>query len=115
MKKKFRQLNNEKLIGNPKESGRYTKLGKINERGEDVYRLVDKIIYTIDVCPFCNKTNTFHKRMMDGGCRIGNVWRMDKVDCDSYYVLKKFDFCFNCVKEFIIEIYCWEKLSGSVK
>ena len=70
--------------------------------------LTNKFIMKINVCPYCKSHNTFHKRVQDTGDKIDNVWRIErhgKLKINNSYGCKKWDYCFNCEREFLIEFF----------
>lgn len=87
-------------------SGRYTEIGWIKTYSE--YTLIDKIIYPVNVCPHCKSNATYHRRLQQHE-EVGiNIWRTAEDVVDSGRVYKKFDFCLDCHKEFVMEIYIYK-------
>src|SRR3990167_9623187 len=89
-------------------SGRYTEVGFIKTYEE--FTLIDKVIYPVNVCPHCKSQATFHRRIQVNGDVTDNVWR-DKQSAGQsdgkYYA--KFDYCLDCHKEFLMELYIYKK------
>ena len=99
-------------------SGRYKKIGsehqgQTKDQGGQIqnvtFILQDKVIYKINVCPYCSSETTFHRRIQDNKDVIGNVWRTDVHGGEGGYSLRKFDYCLDCRREFLIELYIWKK------
>lgn len=102
------------------DSGRYTKIGsgqQIQIKRPDgqiqnvPFILQDKVIYEINVCPYCGSKTTFHRRIQDNGDITGNVWRSEVFwgEKGEGYDYRKFDYCLDCRREFLIELYIWKK------
>lgn len=70
--------------------------------------LVDKVIFPIDKCPHCKSAMTFHSRMGKHGLHCSNVWDSryfgDPVNGGATASVKM-DYCLDCHKEFMIEMY----------
>ena len=117
--KSKKEIPHEKLDkGGDSTSARYTKIGyrqQIPIKGPDgqtqnvPFILQDKVIYEINVCPYCGSKATFHQRVQDNGDIIGNVWRAEQFLSEKGYSFRKFDYCLDCLREFLIELYIWKK------
>lgn len=94
-----------------KVSARYTKVGSHTQISGMPFKLKDKIIYPINVCPHCSSEATYHRRIQESGDVVGNVWQAREGQSQTGYVLMKFDYCLDCHKEFLIELYVWEKVN----
>ncbi len=70
-----------------------------------------KIVLFPKKCPHCKSKNTFHTV---SGIQA-NVWRFETEESGLWVTHKKFDFCFNCHKEFLLEVYVWKYLKKEVK
>ncbi len=99
-----------------KNSARYIKLGSKNvikmnrDSGEIVDApivLIDKVIFPINKCPYCGSEVTFHKRIQENG-DMGNVLKTANSFGSEGYTYIKYDYCLDCHKEFIIEVYIWK-------
>lgn len=98
-----------------KSSAREMPIGWKQEIMDETYQLFDKFLCKIDRCYFCGSKNTFHARQQKLGDKIGNVWRMETF-IDKYSILsKKWDFCLNCGREFLIEWFAFIKLKNDKK
>lgn len=91
-------------------STRYWEIGSIQKIDDDSFKVVDKVIYPINECPFCGNKATFHRRIQESGDVAGNVWRMQQANGPKGFASMKFDYCLDCHKEFLIELYVFEKL-----
>lgn len=80
-------------------------VGTIRYDWDGVYKLVDKIIMPINVCPFCQSRATFHHRIQQTGDNCDNVWDYKRSISNKGQVGVKLDLCLDCGKEFIIEMY----------
>lgn len=119
MHKSKNEISHDELDKNEdKTSTRYVKIGTtqiLQMRDPDgqvksvSFLLRDKVIYEINVCPHCHSKATFHRRAQEGGDITGNVWRAEQFFGEKGYDFRKFDFCLDCHKEFLIELYVWEK------
>lgn len=69
-------------------------------------RLIDRIIFPINICPNCGSEETFHARMQYLNID-SNVWRTSKVTEEGMIRFVKYDMCLSCHQEFFIEIYLW--------
>ena len=107
-------LPRSKLNKNDPGSTRYTHLGEVmrDPNTGDVLSLLDTIAFKSEYCPFCKSDNTFHARVCRNGLsdQIDCVWRKRKEYTNISIITKKFDFCFECRKEFLMECFCWSKL-----
>ena len=99
-------------IGYIKATEIWVKLFKLIPLFKDFERIkiVDKVIMPINKCPHCRSKNTFHKRCQKNGDIHDNVWRVEVKDSEEGRVFAKFDYCFACSKEFLIEMFFWRKL-----
>ena len=89
-------------------SGRYTDIGFIKTYEE--FTLIDKVIYPVNKCPHCQSEATFHRRVQVNGDVTDNIWRTKQPESTAtgrYYA--KFDFCFDCHREFMMELYIYKK------
>jgi len=78
------------------------------------YMCVDNIVFKIDTCPHCKSHNTFHKRMQDIRTKnndryFDNVYKVYDISNFKSRLFHKIDYCFNCHKEFSIEIFLYKK------
>lgn len=92
-------------------SARYREIGFISETNGISFRLADKVIYPINECPHCDSKSTFHRRVQESGDIVGNVWRDWQIVGSKGYYYAKLDYCLDCHKEFLIELYIFEKLT----
>lgn len=105
-----KEISHEELDkGNSSSSARYTKIGYKEPAGGGYVKLIDKVIYPVNICSHCGSKATFHRRVQDGGDIVGNVWRANQSGDSKGLVYKKFDYCLDCHREFLIELYIWEK------
>lgn len=74
------------------------------------YKLVDKIIYTIDKCPHCKSRKTYHAWIQHHKSFVDNVWRSEQKQTHLGKLFAKFDLCLECQKEFIIEMFLWKRV-----
>lgn len=76
------------------------------------YKLIDKVIMPVNICPHCNSKNTYHKRIQKCGDHMNNVYNYKRIEDQNGKAFFKFDYCFECSKEFLIEclIYKQENL-----
>ena len=113
------EISHEELDKNEdKTSGRYVKIGSKQQaqikspdgKTQNVpFILQDKVIYEINVCPYCDSKATFHRRIQESRDITGNVWRVEQFLGEKGYDFRKFDYCLDCRKEFLIELYIWKK------
>jgi len=82
-------------------SARYTPIGTRIKN----LMLVDKVIYPINICPHCKSHATFHRRVQENGDIIGNCWAGKKEKTKEGSVSMKFDYCLDCQRSFLIELY----------
>ena len=92
--------------------GDIKKVGRIFKKS---YQCVDKIIFKIDTCPYCNGNNTFHKRSqdiykLDNNRNYDNVYKTYTKKEGITYLYHKIDYCLDCHKEFSIEMFVWNKV-----
>lgn len=82
--------------------------GQINEIG---FKIKDIIAYEPNFCPYCESENSYHRRIQQNGDKIGNIWRHQQFlnSEGTDLVSMKFDFCLDCRKEFVMEIFILEK------
>ena len=116
------EISHEELdVSGDGSSARYVKIGSKDQiqfkysdgKVQDAsFALQDKVIYPINICPHCNSKATFHRRIQENQDIIGNVWRSEQVIDPGGMVTKKFDYCLDCHKEFLIELYIWKKESN---
>ena len=105
----------KKLYKEGKDSARCMPIGHVLKRTNKwkvPYRLelAEKFIMRINFCPHCKSKNTYHKRVQMNGDKVGNVWLMERwgeLKHDSSYGTKKWDFCFNCGSQFLIEMFAF--------
>lgn len=107
-----REIPHEKLErdGDGK-SGRYMKIGTPLEleNGKGHLMLADKIIFPINECPHCGSKATFHRVIQESGDEGGNVLRESVSRGEKGgHAFVKYDYCLDCFREFIIEIYVWK-------
>ena len=110
-------LDNVRLDGiksgndNWKLSGRFSAyIGYIHKKGKQTFKLVDKIINEINVCPCCKSKATYHHRIQQTGDQIDNVWQTRKIESKDGYCFIKQDLCLDCGNVFMIEAYMWHKV-----
>lgn len=85
-------------------SGRQMPIGFIDKKNQLI--LIDKILYPINVCPFCGSNATYHKILQELDINT-HVWR----DITTRETYTKFDFCLDCQREFLIEIYFYKPIA----
>lgn len=108
-----RELSDEELArqkDGDNASTRYWEKGSIQQINGASLKVIDKVIYPINECPHCNSKATFHRRIQEGGDIAGNVWRDWQTKGPKGYAYMKFDFCLDCHKEFLIELYVFEEI-----
>ena len=75
-------------------------------------KLVDKVIYPMDICPHCGSKATYHRRMSMHGLPCSNVWSYSihglEGGLESIGSSEKFDYCLDCHKEFLMELYIFK-------
>lgn len=100
-----------------KSSARYTKIGTIvkTELGKNSFKLKDKIVFPVNVCPHCGSKATFHRIIQESGDLTGNVWDATGREEERGMVRMKFDYCLDCHKEFLMELYILKKVKKEVK
>jgi len=108
-------MNNlDSMENHANESARdWVKEGEIYREGKKGATLCKrKITMPTNKCPFCKSTNTWHKI-----CKTQHsVWRFETVRFDKVTELyKKWDFCFKCQREFLIEAFVWIDVSDKVR
>lgn len=84
--------------------------------GLKCYRLVHKIIMPINECLHCSSDNTYHKHIQDNSDVTDNVWRSEELTPkrsvgSGHRRFRKWDYCFDCYQEFLIEMFCFKKIS----
>lgn len=88
--------------------GDTTKVGTFFKK---TFVLVNKIIFKIDTCPYCGGHNTYHKVSQDvyknTGINYDNVYKVYKNKTKNGILFHKIDYCFNCHREFSIEMFVW--------
>lgn len=113
-----KEIPHEELKGEPSSSDRYMEIGFRREfqlNGPDgpmpkaFFELKDKVIYPINECPHCGSRATFHRRIQESGDVTGNVWSGQWITGDKGLDFRKLDYCLDCHKEFLIELYVWGK------
>ncbi len=81
--------------------------GEIYDNGKYFTVLLKKIVMAVNKCPFCKSKNTYHAKVPKY-----NVWREETTYLNGYGKLfKKWDFCFKCQREFLIEAYLYFTIS----
>ena len=76
-----------------------------------IMELKDKLIYPIDICPYCSSEDTFHKRHLEKGI-AGTCWDTREIwDERGMVTLLKFDYCLYCQRKFLIESYAWKDIN----
>lgn len=99
-------------------SARYKKIGfrqEVEVKNSDgqvqnvPFILQDKVIYPINICPYCESEATFHRRIQENGDVVGNVWRAEQIGDPKGFIYRKFDYCLDCHREFLIELYIWKR------
>lgn len=92
-------------------SARFTKIGSTTKVGQDTFKLKDKIVYPVDFCSHCGSEFTYHRFIgAENDNIVGNVWRSEQRLSDRGFIFSKFDYCLDCFKEFLIELFLWEKV-----
>ena len=91
------------------DSARYTKIGYKKKVNGGHIELIDKVIYPINICPHCGSEATFHRRVQENGDIVGNVWEAKQIESPKGLTYMKFDYCLDCHREFLIELYIWKK------
>jgi len=113
-----REMPHKELTGNRFKSDRHTKIGqeiqfKIESPDGQIQNvptiLKDKIVYPVNICPHCESKATFHRTIQEDGDIVGNVWRINRSINPNGFIIKKFDYCLDCHKEFLFELYVWVK------
>jgi len=105
-----KEISHEELDkGDSSSSARYTSIGYKKQIASGYFELIDKVIYPINICPHCRSEATFHRRVQEGGDVVGNVWRAQQSEGPEGFVYSKFDYCLDCHKEFLIELYIWKR------
>jgi len=70
------------------------------------YKVLDCVVFPINICAHCGSEKTYHKHTQSKGSKWGNVWRVDRERYDDFVTqIRKWDFCFSCQNEFLIEIF----------
>jgi hypothetical protein len=101
-----------------KMSVRHWPIGKRiqGEAPRETLILRDKIIYEIR-CSHCGSQSTFHSFIQlheKRGCKVDNVWRFKQYKSfnedktKTYCFSAKYDFCFDCQQEFLIECFLYD-------
>lgn len=94
-----------------KKSGRFSAvIGMKLKKGRKMLKLVDKVIFPINVCPKCKSTATYHHRIQQTGDKIDNVWETKRIESDEGNCFVKLDLCLDCGNVFVIEMYMWHKV-----
>ncbi len=116
-----KEIPHEELDKNEdKKSARYIKIDseqQVQVKGTDgkelsiPFVLIDKVIYEINVCPHCGSNATFHRRIQETGDVTGNVWQVQQFGNENGFDYRKFDYCLDCHKDFLIELYIWKRKS----
>ncbi len=77
------------------------------------YKIKDKIAYEPNLCPNCRSENSYHWRIQQDGDKIGNIWRHQQFQNQTGATITsmKFDFCLDCRKEFLMEMFILEKVT----
>ncbi len=101
-------------------SARYRPIDSIQQisvRGSDGqiqnvnFKIKDKVVYEPNFCPHCENENTYHRRIQQSGDMTGNIWRHEQFHNPQLTAITslKFDFCLDCRKEFLMEMFIFEK------
>ena len=102
-------------------SARYIPIGSVQQipvQGVDGkirdidFKIKDKVAYEPNFCPNCESENTYHRRIQQNGDMTGNIWRHEQFQNPQLTAITslKFDFCLDCRKEFLMEIFILEKV-----
>lgn len=75
------------------------------------FMLHDFVIMPINTCSHCCSTNTFHKRVQQGGDKVDNVYRTRSTKGKQFRIYEKWDLCFECQHEFLIEMYMYQRIN----
>ncbi len=103
-------------------SARYRPIGSIEQiqvQGPDgkiqniPFKIKDKIAYEPNFCPVCEGENTFHRRVQQNRDIVNNIWNNPSFfnPAGTALTSMKFDFCLDCRKEFVMEIFILEKVA----
>ena len=71
------------------------------------WKLLDKIVEPIIECAHCGSNSTYHAWVQKHGDLIGNVYSAKREKEEKGQMLMKFDYCFDCQREFLIEAFLW--------
>jgi len=104
-----KEIPHEKLNGDRFKSDRHTDIGQEIQVMGVYFKLIDKVIYAANICPYCESKATFHRIIQENDDVVGNVWRGDRIGDSKGFIVKKFDYCLDCHKEFLFELYVWVK------
>ena len=99
---------------NWKMSGRFSAIiGKtVKTKTMGKAKLVDKVIFPINVCPECESTATYHHRIQQTGDQIDNVWEEKRIKSKTGLCYIKMDMCLDCFSVFPIEMYMYHKVKA---
>lgn len=92
-------------------SARHMPVGYEFRKGLKCYELVHKILMPINTCPRCDSHNTYHIHIQNWGDITDNVWRSERLIEGKSMRYRKWDYCFDCHKEFLIEMFCYKRIS----
>ena len=92
-------------------------IGTLREIKGKTYCLSNKWQTKVHVCPHCGSKKTFHGERIKTfkehpklfGKEYENNSRMFKWEWGGSYVLHKYDLCLDCGREWVMEVFCWEK------
>jgi hypothetical protein len=92
-------------------SARYRCLdGTYLRKGFTELEQMDSVIMPINKCPLCKSQATFHHRIQQTGDKCDNCWDMKYIESEEGLVSIKRDYCLDCNREFIIEMYVFHKV-----
>lgn len=85
------------------------------------YQIIDVKCYLTNCCPYCvekprdNEKYSFHKLIQGKMNIIDNCWRIEKrIQGDGSLITSKWDFCFRCQKEFLIEVFIFKEIPMNI-
>lgn len=85
----------------------WCKPGIIYQTKNNVCEIIKAFIMPVNKCPHCKSKNTYHATVGNNN----NVWKFEESYLNIFTTLsKKWDFCFKCHKEFLIEAYLMVKI-----
>lgn len=87
------------------------------------YQLRNKWMIKLNECPHCGSKKTFHKERMKTlekefqktGKLYDNVISTERQgEHGNTHIFMKKDLCLDCGRDWVMQVFCWEKLDGKI-